>query len=131
MQAAYAEEIREYFDPVPVARLPLFSEEVIGWQRLQEVAQALYGDEDPTARYVTAPPYDFVKDGNHYRLEITLPFVHKEDIDLQRQPEDLVIRVGSFKRHVPLPRTVVRLKTAGAKMDGPRLVVRFTEEGSP
>lgn len=131
MQAAYAEEICEYFDPVPVARLPLFSEEVIGWQRLQDVAQALYGETDPTAHHVTAPPYDFIKDSSRYRLEITLPFVHKEEIDLQRQPEDLVIRVGSFKRHVPLPRTVARLKTAGAKMDGSRLVVRFDEKGSP
>jgi hypothetical protein len=39
-----------------------------------------------------------------------------------------VVRIGSFKRHVPLPRAVSRLKTAGAKMEGDRLVVRLGKE---
>ena len=71
---------------------------------------------------------EFVKDGEVYRLELTLPFVRKEEIDLTRQPEELVVRVGSFKRHVPLPRAVARLKTVGAKMDGSRLRIQFAEE---
>ncbi|WP_256872896.1 ArsA family ATPase [Candidatus Entotheonella palauensis] len=63
-------------------------------------------------------------------LEVVMPFVQKEEIDLTRQAEDLVIRVGNFKRHVPLPRSVVRLKTAGAKMDEGHLIVRFADEVS-
>ena len=55
----------------------------------------------------------------------------KTTTDLTRQPEQLVVRVGSFKRHVPLPRTVSRLKTAGAKMEEDRLVVRFAKEETP
>jgi arsenite-transporting ATPase len=55
--------------------------------------------------------------------------VHKEEIDLTRRQEDLLVRVGSFTRHVPLPRAVARLRTAGAKMQGQRLVITFAEEG--
>ncbi len=44
-------EIEEYFAPVPVKRVPLFAHEVLGKQRLQELAQLLYpGTEDPGGR---------------------------------------------------------------------------------
>ncbi len=105
----------------------VFSQTGLSSMAAEELA-IIPGMEDVIAllylnQYLTEDTYDTIT----YRLEIALPFVCKEDIDLQRQPEDLVIRVGSFKRHVPLPRTVARLKTAGAKMDGSCLVVRFEE----
>jgi arsenite-transporting ATPase len=128
-QRAYAAEIAAYFQPVPVTQLPLFEDEMIGTARLQELGLLLYGeDDDPTKCYISSPAYTFKKDGSHYLLEVVMPFVQKEEIDLTRQTEDLVIRVGSFKRHVPLPRTVVGMKTAGAKMDNGRLIVRFANE---
>jgi arsenite-transporting ATPase len=130
-QAVHAAAIREYFQPVPVAPLPLFADEVVGMTRLQEVAEALYSKADPTQFYVQSPPYTFTKRDEVYTLELNLPFVQKEEIDITRQQEDVVIRVGSIKRHVPLPRALARLKTAGAKMDGNRLVIRFVEEGTP
>lgn len=129
-QRAYAAEIVDYFQPVPVTQLPLFEDEVIGVTQLQALGQSLYGDEDPSQCYISSPAYAYKKEGRDYLLEVAMPFVQKEEIDLTRQAEDLVIRVGSFKRHVPLPRSVVRLKTAGAKMDDGRLIVRFADEVS-
>jgi arsenite-transporting ATPase len=129
-QRAYAAEIAAYFQPVPVARLPLFEDEVIGTARLQDLGLLLYGDADPSQCYISSPAYTFTKEGRDYRLEVAMPFVQKEEIDLTRQAEDLIIRVGSFKRHVPLPRTLANMKTAGAKMDHGRLVVRFANEVS-
>src|SRR5690349_17407229 len=41
-------EIEEYFAPVPVKRVPLFAREVLGKQRLEELASVLYpAGEDP------------------------------------------------------------------------------------
>ena len=43
-------EIEEYFAPVPVKRVPLFAHEVLGKQRLEELAEVLYPEgEDPSA----------------------------------------------------------------------------------
>ncbi|PON14248.1 arsenic-transporting ATPase [Candidatus Entotheonella serta] len=127
-QRAYVAEIAAYFEPVPVTQLPLFKDEVIGVGRLQALGQALYGNEDPSICYMSSPTYTFNKEGRDYTLEVAMPFVQKEEIDLTRQADDLVIRIGSLKRHVPLPRAIVRLKTAGAKMDEGRLIVRFANE---
>src|SRR6202035_3901244 len=50
-------EIEEYFAPVPVKRVPLFSHEVLGTQRLRELAALLYpGGEDPSAVTRTEKP---------------------------------------------------------------------------
>jgi hypothetical protein len=62
-QAAYVTAIQEYFQPVPVATLPLFADEVVGKSRLQEVARTLYADDDPAQFYLEAPAYTLTKHG--------------------------------------------------------------------
>jgi len=100
------------------------------WPLDVENGKADSNGADPTQFSMQEPPYTFTKDGETYTLALHLPFVHKEEIAITRQQENVVVRIGSFKRHVPLPRAISRLKTAGAKMDGSRLVIRFVEEGS-
>jgi arsenite-transporting ATPase len=47
-QGRILEEIDGYFAPVPVKRVPLFTHEVLGRERLEELARSLYdGQEDP------------------------------------------------------------------------------------
>src|SRR6202165_4175451 len=47
-QAKILDEIEEYFSPVPMKRVPLFTHEVLGRDRLYELADALYAPaEDP------------------------------------------------------------------------------------
>ena len=59
-QAKVLEEIDRYFAPVAVKRVPLFTHEVLGRERLQELARSLYdGKEDPAAITRTEAPYTF------------------------------------------------------------------------
>jgi arsenite-transporting ATPase len=129
-QSAYVEEIREYFQPVPVATLPMFPQEVVGQPRLRDVAAALYGETDPAGRYLAAPPYRFGKDGGAFWLRLSLPFVQKDELEINRVDEDLIIRLGAFKRYVPLPRSVQRLKVSRAKMEEGELYLELAEIGS-
>src|SRR6516225_8516774 len=55
-------EIEDYFAPVPVKRVPLFSHEVLGKQRLEDLARVLYAEgEDPAAVTRTEKTYTFGK----------------------------------------------------------------------
>ena len=52
-QAKILQEIEEYFAPVRVKRVPLFTHEVLGRQRLEDLARVLFSEgEDPAARHV-------------------------------------------------------------------------------
>ena len=127
-QAAHSEDIKEYFAPVPVTGLPLMPKEVVGTAQLEAFSQLLYAERDPAEFFVNTPAYGFTKTpSGDYRLEIKLPFVSKEQIDVNRKNEDLVVRIGTFKRNVLLPRAIAHLRTEGASMENGRLVVRFAK----
>ncbi len=49
-QSRILEEIEAYFAPVPVKRVPLFGHEVLGRERLEEVARVLYGERRRSGR---------------------------------------------------------------------------------
>ena len=68
-QAKILEEIEAYFAPVPVKRVPLFTHEVLGRERLEELARALYAEkEDPAAVTRTEAPYTFSKRDGYYEV---------------------------------------------------------------
>src|SRR6202521_3035987 len=68
-QAKVLDEIEEYFAPVAMKRVPLFTHEVLGRERLTELANVLYGDkEDPSAIVRTEAPYTFEKVNAHYEV---------------------------------------------------------------
>jgi arsenite-transporting ATPase len=121
-------EIEATFAPVPVVRMPFLSHEVVGRERLTEFAQLLHGERDPMEQRIHAPVYGFTKEeSGRYRLELSLPHVADDRIDLSRQREDLVVRIGTFKRNILLPRTVAALPTAGAELRDGKLIVHFGE----
>jgi arsenite-transporting ATPase len=125
-QKGFLKLVISYFAPTPVRQIPLLSGEVMGIERLEEFARILYGDDDPTAIQMQRPAYGFRKIAEaHYRLEIPMPFAPKDHIDMTRKREDLVIRIGTFKRNILLPRIIAALPTAGARMEDGKLVVEF------
>src|SRR5271155_4589312 len=69
-QQRVLEEIEAYFAPVEVKRVPLFTHEVLGAERLRDLARALYApDEDPAAVSRTEAPYTFTKRNEHYEIQ--------------------------------------------------------------
>src|SRR4051794_1659204 len=82
-QGRILEEIEAYFAPVPVKRVPLFTHEVLGRERLEELARAMYdGKEDPAAVVRTEAPYTFTKVDGRYEVRLQLPFAVKGEIGL-------------------------------------------------
>jgi arsenite-transporting ATPase len=118
-------EIEESFAPVPVRRAPLFDDQVVGMARLDALADAVYGDGDPTAVFREDRPWRFEKEGDTYRVLLRLPFVAREDVELSRSEDQLIVRIGGFKRHVTLPGSLDRMRPEGAEMRGDELCITF------
>src|SRR6476661_2771553 len=80
-QAKVLTEIEGYFAPVKMKRVPLFTKEVVGRERLEERGLSLYGDkEDPAAVTRTEAPYKFDKVDGVYAVRLRLPFAVKGEI---------------------------------------------------
>jgi arsenite-transporting ATPase len=121
-------EIEEYFAPVPVKRVPLFSHEVLGKQRLHDLAALLYpGDEDPSAVTRTEKPYSFEKRNGTYEIRVLLPFATKGEIGLFKKGDELVVEIGTLRRHIGLPRSMASLSPSRAKLEKGLLTVEMQE----
>jgi arsenite-transporting ATPase len=127
-QAKILEEIEEYFAPVLVKRVPLFTHEVLGHERLEELARALYSEqEDPAAVTRTEAPYTFVKRNAHYEVRLRLPFAAKGEVGLFKKGDELVVEIGTLRRHIGLPTSMAALMPARATLQNKILTVEMKE----
>jgi arsenite/tail-anchored protein-transporting ATPase len=127
-QAKILAEIDAYFAPVHVKRVPLFTHEVLGRERLEELADSLYSEkEDPAAVTRTEAPYTFVKRDNYYEVRLQLPFAAKGDVGLFKKGDELVVEIGTLRRHIGLPVSMAGLSPARARLDNKVLTVEMKE----
>jgi len=122
-QERWIQSVEEFFAPVPVWRVPLFPDEVLGVERLKPLGKAVYGEQDPADRFFHEAPYRFRKVGGNYHLHLRLPFVSSEDIDLYKKLDELIIRVGGVKRYVSLPQRIAHCEPLSARIKDGELIV--------
>jgi arsenite/tail-anchored protein-transporting ATPase len=127
-QTKMLKEIDDYFSPVPVRRVPLFMREVFGVGGLEELAAALYAPgEDPAAVTRDETPYTFHKVGDHYEVRIRLPFATKGEVGLFKKGDELVVQIGTLRRHVGLPASMADLSPLKARLENQVLTVEMKE----
>ncbi|MBI4896926.1 MAG: ArsA family ATPase [Actinobacteria bacterium] len=130
-QQKHLKLVRSAFEPVPVLTAPYFDEEVIGEQMLDKLGDAIFSGTP-----AEAAPGDILFDtliqdisvnNGTATLLLSLPFVEKGEIGLNKIGLEVVIRVGDQKRTLMLPSSLVGYKPAGAKIEDGRLRVDFKQ----
>lgn len=124
------EEIEQYFAPVPVRRIPMFRDEVLGHARLRELSRRLYGPgEDAAAVTRRATTYSFTQEGDRYEVHLDMPFTEKAEIGLFKKDDELVVEIGTIRRHVGLPTSMVSFVPSKARLEGGKLKIEMRERG--
>jgi arsenite-transporting ATPase len=127
-QGGVLQEIERYFAPIPVKRVPLFTHEVLGRERLAELARVLYGDrDDPSVVTQTEAPFRYEKSGDQYSVRLRLPFAAKGEVGLFKKGDELVVTVGTLRRHIGLPTSMAGLIPSHARLENQELVVEMKE----
>ncbi|WP_448599672.1 TRC40/GET3/ArsA family transport-energizing ATPase [Thermoleptolyngbya sp.] len=124
-QQQYRQEIHENFHPLPVKEVPLYSEELCGLAALERLKETLYADEDPAQVYYKETTMRVVQEQNQYSLELYLPGIPKDKIELSKSADELNVRIGNHRRNLVLPQALAALQPAGAKMEEDYLKIRF------
>ncbi|MBU6229782.1 MAG: TRC40/GET3/ArsA family transport-energizing ATPase [Cyanobacteria bacterium REEB459] len=128
-QQRYRHEIQENFRPLPVKEIPLFADEMCGLEALQRLKQTLYAEEDPTQVYYKETTLRVTQENNQYSLELYLPGIAKDKIELSKSADELNVRIGNHRRNLVLPQALAALEPAGAKMEDDYLKIRFATPG--
>jgi len=122
------ERAEDFFSPVPLFPVPLFKDEILGYERLRTLAQRIYGDRNPLERFFEGEPYTLSKQDGGYLLVMKLPFLSTDNVELHKISDELLVRVGGFKRHVLLPRHVAASRSVKARLEGQHLHISFEGE---
>ncbi|MCF8130103.1 MAG: ArsA family ATPase, partial [Deltaproteobacteria bacterium] len=124
-QKQYVQEAECYFEPVPLLPVNLFKGEILGFDNLKALGDQIYGARNPLDRFFKGKPYEFSKRGGKYQLKMKLPFIEKRDVALHKIADELIVRIGGFKRSVILPRQVAALDALKATLEGQYLLIDF------
>jgi len=129
-QGRHLTTIGESFAPVPIFTARLFDQEMYGLESLAALAEDVFGEKEPLQVFFRGAAHEIVKNGGGYDVVFNLPLVEKGSVDLSKKGAELLVRVGSYKRNVLLPDSMVRLKASGARFEGDRLRVRLSDDSS-
>jgi arsenite-transporting ATPase len=124
-QQRYGPLVEQTFAPIPVRTAPFFSREVVGIDMLGELADALYGELDPTSFFYRGRPYSVLREDGAYVLSLELPFTTKDQISLSRHADELLVDVGQWRRNFVLPRALIDAPAHGAEFEDHVLKIRF------
>jgi arsenite-transporting ATPase len=124
-QQKYMELAETYFHPLPIFRAPLYDSEILGYRRLFEFGQNLYGGEDPTQVFFKQRPYQFERVEGRNFVKLHLPFATQKEIDLSKIGDELIIKIGNFKKNIVLPRAYAVLEPLKARLEEEHLLIEF------
>jgi arsenite-transporting ATPase len=127
-QEAQLAEVRASFAPLPVHRAPYAPAEPVGAGALGALAAATYGDTDPFAVVPGEDAMRVERSGDEFVLSLALPLASREETDLVRSGDDLIITVGAHRRVLTLPSALRRCSVVGAALRDGRMRVRFAPD---
>jgi arsenite/tail-anchored protein-transporting ATPase len=120
--------IEEGFAPLPVLKVDLAPTELVGIDALRAFGDEVYGDLDPAERLHEGQPLRVTRKHGRTTLALDLPFADKDDLELGRRGDELLVRVGPYRRAVTLPDSLRNRPVADATLKKGTLKVVF--EGS-
>jgi arsenite-transporting ATPase len=124
-QDRYIKKTEQLFSPIPILKVPMLSDQVVGMRDLSKLAKEIYGSFNPEQILHAETPYTFRKVKGDYFLDIKIPFLTKKEVELSKRNEELIIRIGGFKRYVMLPRNIATREPSGAKIERNKIVIKF------
>jgi arsenite-transporting ATPase len=120
--------IEDGFAPLPVLKVELAPTELVGLDALRGFGEQLYGELDAASLLHEGQPLKITRRAGRTSLSLELPFADRDDLELGRRGEELLVRVGPYRRAITLPDSLRTRAIVDASLRQGRLRVTF--EGS-
>jgi arsenite-transporting ATPase len=85
------------------------------------------GQQDPSAVTRMEKSYTFAKRDGEYEVQVLLPFASKGEIGLFKKGDELVVEIGTLRRHIGLPRSMAGLQPGRARLENQVLTIEMKE----
>src|SRR6266705_470900 len=118
--------IHNTFAPLPIWEAPYYSRDILGIKQLGELAQAIFGDVDPTQVFHRGPIQEVIRQGDTYVLRLPLPHVEMDKVLMTKKGDEMIVEIGNFKRDITLPAVLANQEAKLARFVDKALEIHFT-----
>jgi len=129
IQREYITYLKESFSALSIYEIPWYEEELRGVSNIRRIVEDVLSGKEVFEEKIITEKESFKQIEKGYQLEVFLPCVDKSSIDLYQGTTDIVIKIGNFKRNIPLPNILRNYMVTGAKFEEEKLCIIF-EKGS-
>ncbi len=125
LQANYIHELEQIFGVVPITRIKWYDIEITGMKSLDRLIQDSFVQDNLLEVFTTLRNEEYEKTTEGYQLKVYLPGAAKDQVLLHETGSDVVVRIGNFKRSIPLPNALRKYQVSGAKIMDNYLNIQF------
>ena len=125
-QEKLRQQIHQTFAPLPIWEVPYYSHEIIGIPQLTDLAQTIFGDQDPTQVFYRGQVQEVTRVGDTYVLRLPLPHVEMDKVLMTKKGDEMIIEIGTFKRDITLPSMLANQEAKLARFVNKALEIHFT-----
>lgn len=117
LQKKYTEELEMVFGSIPIYYIKWYDIDINGIESLDRIVKDVMTEDTLFDVRTDKPNEVYEKNENGYLLKVNIPCVKKEEIKLHEADKDIIIRIGNFKRCIPLPDSLRNHTVESAKME--------------
>jgi arsenite-transporting ATPase len=131
MQDLYAnqeklrQQIYNTFAPLPIWEAPYYPQEILGIPQLGKLANAIFGEQDPTQVFYRGQIQEITRQGDTYILRLPLPHVEMDKVLMTKKGDQMIVEIGNFKRDITLPAILANQEALVARFVNKALEIHF------
>jgi arsenite-transporting ATPase len=125
IQKKYLDELQSVFSNIPNYKIKWYEVDINGIGGLERIVKDCLQDENIFKVLKTTVNETYEKTEKGYRLNVYIPFTNKKDFDIFESGTDIIVKIGNFKRNIPIPNIMKKYSIASAKLNEEVLSIYF------
>nr|WP_294492309.1 ArsA family ATPase [uncultured Anaerosporobacter sp.] len=126
IQKEYLEEIKTSFDRIPIYYIPWYDTDLLGIDSVNRICEDAFKEsKDLFAIKADLEGETYEQTEKGYVLKLYLPHVEKNQIDVRLSGSDVIVKIGNYKRNIPMPNALRSMNVTAAKFEDQTLNITF------
>lgn len=128
IQKNYIGEIEGCFEQIPKYHIPWYDTDLLGLDAIKRICDDVFAERTDLFEIkadIEGETYEQTETG--YALKLFLPHITKDEVAVNLSGSDVIVKIGNYKRNIPMPNTLRGMAVTSAKFDQNTLVIAFQQ----